>query len=380
MNLFRKGVSVALMAIMMTVICLPAPVMAGDRYYDDYYGGSSNFGKGIEKGGGEVGRSLGGATGMAIGAIGGAAIASAVVKAAGIAALGPLATALTISAITAGSLFLGSKVFSTLGQSLERSMGSKNLWTMLGAAGGAVAAIALLGSAGIFAGPAGLLFKALIGGVVGGSLARLFSGALETIATPRILYAAVGGLVAAVGGMGFAGAIGGVAFGFLLGSIMDSVYFADRNRTLGGYVNQGKGTVGGIMDKFRGWTSNIKNWLSGKTNGVGNWAERNWDRDSSNSHYNDYYDQGYNYGYGNQYDGYGQTNYKVDYTRGYQGNQDYGQRYDSYRDDYQEFLRLNNDPNASIEARRRALENVRRSNVNLHDYGSSFSGSFNYNY
>lgn len=383
MKRLRKGLSVALMMVMMVVLCLPAPVAAGDQYYNDYYGGKSgsSYGtKGVETGGGELGRSLGGATGMAIGAIGGSALAAAAVSAAGIATMGTLATTLTIATITAGSMFLGSKVFSTLGQSLERSMGAKNLWTMVGAALGAVACIALIGSAGVFAGPAGLLLKALIGGIAGGTLARLFSNQLEAIATPRILYAATGGLIAAVGGMGFVGALGGIAAGFVLGSIMDSVYFADRERSLKGYVDEGKNKAGSIMSKFTGWTSSIKNWISGKTGGVGNWVEDNWDRDSNNSNYNDYYNAGWDTGYQTNYGDYGQSNYSVNYTTGYKGDQDYGQRNTQYRDSYSEFLRLNNDPNASIEARRRALEDVRTSNTNLHDYGSSYGNNWQYDY
>ena len=371
----RKSFSLALAAVMMTVLVLPSPAMAGDRYYGDYYGGSygsSNWGKGVEKGGGELGRSLGGAMGMAVGAIGGAALASAVVKAAGIAAMGPLATVLTISAITAGSLFLGSKVFSTLGQSLERSMGAKNLWTMIGAAGGAVAAIALLGTAGVFAGPAGLLFKALIGGVVGGSIARLLSGVLETVATPRILYAAVGGLIAAVGGMGFAGAIGGIAFGYVIGSIMDSVYFADRNRTLKGYVNEGRYKAGNIFDKLSYSVNRVKAWVSGKLGRAGNAVRRNWDEDYSNPYYKQYYDRGYSTGYD-----YNRPRYTVDYRRS-GGNSSLSASYNSRNDAYNTFLRLNNNPGASADERYRALENYRRSNMEYmnnrtgYDYGSDW--------
>ena len=371
----RKSFSLTLAAVMMTVLVLPTPAMAGtDKYYDSYYGGnygSSSWGKGVEQGGGELGRSLGGAMGMAIGAIGGAALASAVVKAAGIAAMGPLATVLTISAITAGSLFLGSKVFSTLGQSLERSMGAKNLWTMIGAAGGAVAAIALLGTAGVFAGPAGLLFKALIGGVVGGSIARLLSGVLETVATPRILYAAVGGLVAAVGGMGFAGAIGGIAFGFVIGSIMDSVYFADRNRTLSGYVAEGSYKAGSIIDRIKYGISNIKNWVSGKLGMASNTIQNNWNDNYSNPYYKQYYDTGYQTGYD-----YNRPRYTVDYTRS-GGNSSLSASYNSRNDAYSTFLQLNNDPNASADARYRALEDYRRSNM---EYMNNRTGSNGYNY
>lgn len=385
MKRLRKGLSVVLMAVMMTVLCLPAPVAAGDQYYNDYYGGNTggsyNDGKGVETAGGELGRSLGGATGMAIGAIGGSALAAAAVSAAGIASLGTLATTLTIATITAGSMFLGSKVFSTLGQSLERSMGAKNLWTMVGAALGAVACIALIGSTGMFAGPAGLLLKALIGGIAGGTLARLFSNQLEAISTPRILYAAMGGLVAAVGGMGFVGALGGIAAGFVLGSIMDSVYFADRQRSLSGYVEEGKDKAGSIMSKFTGWTSSIKNWISGKTGGVGNWVEDNWDKDSNNDSYNNYYNSGWDSGYQTNYGDYGKSNYSsVNYTTGYKGDQDYGQRNTDYRDSYQTFINMNNNPNASIEDRRRALEDVRTSNTNLHDYGSSYGNNWQYDY
>lgn len=380
-RLLKKSFSVMLAAVMLTVMCLPSTVLAGDKYYDNYYGGSygSNFGKGTQTAGGELGRSLGGATGMAIGAIGGAALASAVVKAAGIAAMGPLATVLTISAITAGSLFLGSKVFSTLGQSLERSMGAKNLWTMVGAALGAVAAVALLGSTGIFAGGAGLIFKALIGGIAGGTLCRLLSGVLETVATPRILYAATGGIIAAVGGMGFAGAIGGIAFGYLLGSIMDSVYFADRNRTTSSYIQEGTYKAETLMDKLKNSVSRIKNWVAGKTGGIKNTIQNNWDDDYSNQYYGNYYNTGYNTGYNYGNDNYGQANYTVNYQGSY-GTQGYTNGYNDYRSAYTDFINLNNDPNASVEMRRDALERVRQSNMNMNNNFPSSYGSFNYGY
>ena len=57
-----------------------------------------------------LGRTLGGAAGIAAGSFGGAALASAVIKSAGVAAMGPIAPILVGTAITAGGAFLGGKI------------------------------------------------------------------------------------------------------------------------------------------------------------------------------------------------------------------------------------------------------------------------------
>lgn len=366
-----KSCALALAVVLTTVVCVPAPALAGDYTY-----GGSNYGYGNDNqpaSSGEMGRSMGGATGMAIGAVGGAALAAVLAKTTAVAAMGPLGVTLVIAGVTATSLLLGSKVFSTLGQSLERSLGTKNFWTMIGATLGAIACIGLLPATGIFAGPAGLLMKGLIGGIAGGTLARLFSNQLNYIATPRILFPAVGGLLAAVGGMGPIGAIGGVVFGYVIGSVMDSVYFADRQRSVSSYVDEAGNKVSNATSGISGWFQGIKDWISGKTNIAKDFVSDNLRDDQ---YYNSYYDSGYSSAYGsNTY----KDPYAVNYNSSYSG-QNLSSSYNGYQDAYSEFLRLNNN-GASIEDRRQALDNLRRQSEsygNARNSAYGVSGSYNY--
>jgi len=364
----RKSGALALAMIIMTVVCAPHPAMAQQPV--DYRPPTSGN---VQQGGGEMGRSMGGAAGMAVGAIGGSALGAFVVKAAAVAALGPLAKTMILVSIVAGSAFLGSKMLSTLGQGMERSMGTKNFWTMMGATLGCIAAIGLLGSAGIFAGTSGLILKGVIGGLAGGTIGRLFSGKLEFIANPRILYPALGGVIAAVGGLGFGGAIAGVGLGYVIGSIMDSVYFADRARSLSSYGNQAGYHAESVFDRLKGWTMNVKNWVAGATGGTRNWLQRNWQDD--NPYGNQYYDYAYNQGYQSNNDyGYQQDPYQVNYNSSY-GNQGNLSGYQGdYNQAYNNFTNLNSS-GASIEQRKAALEDLRRKQL---DYNSQRSGYLGY--
>jgi hypothetical protein len=174
-----------------------------------------------------IARTLGGAAGLAAGSMAGAALSSAVIGAAGIASMPAVVPLLISTTIVGASAWGGAKVFSKLGLTLDEKMGSKAVWSMLGATLGTVAAIALIPATGPFAGAAGLALKAIIGGVAGGSIAALFSKQLDTVATPRNLYAAAGGTVGAVIG-GIPGALAGAAGGYGAGAILDEAFFADE--------------------------------------------------------------------------------------------------------------------------------------------------------
>jgi hypothetical protein len=175
-----------------------------------------------------IGRTLGGAAGIAAGSMAGFGIASAVIKAAGVAAMAPMVKLMIGTAIVGAAAWGGAKLFSHLGLALDRAMGPKAVWMMLGATIGTVAAVSLIPTVGIFAGPVGLIAKGLIGGLAGGTLLGLLHKPLEAVATPRVLYAAAGGTIGAVAG-GVPGALAGAAGGLAIGAVMDQGFFADED-------------------------------------------------------------------------------------------------------------------------------------------------------
>ena len=200
----RRFLSLFLVLCFVGSLIVPSPVMADN-----------------------VARTLGGAAGLAAGSMAGAALSSAVIGAAGIASMPAVVPLVITTSIVGASAWTGAKVFSKLGLKLDEVAGPKATWTMLGATLGTVAALALIPATGIFLGPAGLVLKALIGGVAGGSIAALFSDQLESVATPRNIYAAAGGTVGALIG-GVPGAVAGGVGGYAIGGILDDNFFADE--------------------------------------------------------------------------------------------------------------------------------------------------------
>lgn len=237
----RKLFSLMLLVCFVGALIVPSPVQADN-----------------------IARTLGGAAGLAAGSMAGAALSSAVIGAAGIASMPAVVPLLISTSIVGASAWGGAKVFSKMGLKLDEVAGPKATWAMLGATLGTVAAIALIPATGIFLGPAGLIVKALIGGIAGGSIAALFSDQLETIATPRNMYAAAGGAVGAVVG-GIPGAIAGVAGGYGVGAMLDNAFFADegedwdderydRDNDRGN--NNGRGRYVDCRDDIEDWTHN----------------------------------------------------------------------------------------------------------------------------
>ncbi len=194
------------------------------------------FGSSLADRGHGLGRTLGGAGGIAVGSFGGAAIASAVIKGAGLASMGPIAPILVGTAITAGGAFIGAKVLSHGGAWMDRALGPDMTWTLVGATAGAVAGFALLPSLGPFAGPAGRVVGAALGGVVGGLLGKIFAPGLQHYATTKMIYTATGALLGGAG-MGIPGALIGAVGGYTLGSIFDNNFFATPGSTLKGDWN-----------------------------------------------------------------------------------------------------------------------------------------------
>ncbi len=207
-----------------------------------------------------IGRTLGGAAGVAAGAFAGTSIASAVISAAGIASLGPAASILVGGGIIVGCGLVGGKAFSALGELMERRLGPRATWIMLGASIGAIAAMALLPATGIFAGAAGVALKGLIGGVAGGVFAEFFSDDLEAYATPRTIYAVTGGVLGAATGAGFVGSAIGAAGGYALGSVMDDEAFVDVDGRCGRRPTLWRRA----RDRYRLWRENVEDWYYGK--------------------------------------------------------------------------------------------------------------------
>lgn len=312
-------------------VCLPAPALAEN-----------------------MGRTLGGAAGLAAGSMGGAALASSVISAGGLAALGPLGPLLVGTAIVAASAWGGSKAMSYLGYELDQAMGPKAVWTMLGATLGAVAALALIPAAGPFVGPLGLVVKGLVGGVAGGALAGLFSKQLEAVATPRTLYAAAGGAIGAVAG-GIPGAIAGVAGGYTVGAVMDENFFAKEDE----YWNEGhrRDTRGRsqVRDRFTDARDDIQDWVYDRTD---RFAERQqtkpWryaDCDESFYWQNDYSDEDY------------RAQQRPGHRKGDEGRNESGNLFE-LRTQWQEAVvalkEVQQDPDATRASVGRALDRVKK--------------------
>lgn len=241
--------------------------------------------------GGEMGRTVGGTVGLAAGMLGGAALASAVVSAGAVAAMGPLAVILIGSAITLGGGFVGSKLLSHGGQKLTEMLGKQNTWMMIGAVAGTIAALALIPALGPFAGAGGLVVKGLIGGVVGGVLGRLFSNQLEALATPRNLMTGIGGVLGGLAG-GIPGAVAGAAGGFALGSILDDHFFAKPGDSINNYLPIDE--AGRLWDRVTDAGRDVRDWTSNRMQDGRDMWNDNW----YENQYNDpYYQHGYQYAY-----------------------------------------------------------------------------------
>jgi len=227
------------------------PSANGTGYNQQYYGvqpasssgiwGSvKNFFSSPSYGGPDagIGRTGGGAAGLAIGSMGGAALAAAVIKAGGSGLLAsPIAPVLIGSAITAAGAYVGSKLGSHGGVWADQKLGPDMTWTLMGASAGAIAGFALLPKLGPFAGPAGRALGAALGGVAGGVLGKMFAPQLNRLATPPMLYGAAG---AAVGGMGMGipGALVGAVGGYLVGNVLNKGFFAEPGSSTQGDIRR----------------------------------------------------------------------------------------------------------------------------------------------
>ncbi len=236
-----------------------------------------------------LGRTLGGAAGIAAGSFGGAALAAAVIKGAGLATMGPVVPILVGSAITAGGAFLGAKLHSSLGQSGDRALGPGTTWTLVGAIAGSMLGYAFIPALGPFAGTAGRIIAAGVAGLAGGILAKLFAPQLDKIATPRNIYAGTGAVIGAVG-FGPVGAIAGAAGGYALGAIFGDNFFADKRSSPSGYMRNVQDEYYNVTDKFRDFKYTISDWFGNKTDRFGDRMRDNWDYyDRPSAYYDDYY-------------------------------------------------------------------------------------------
>lgn len=342
MNFLRKGLFRRMLSAVLSLFMLGslvAPQLAAQAYnrsqvgvHHNRYAGGDWDARGQHSEGQEPGRSIGGTLGLAGGMVGGAALAHAVIGAAGIAAWGPLATFLIGSAITVGGAFLGAKLFSNMGGKFTQALGRDNMWMMIGAVIGTVAAIALIPAAGPFAGAAGLIAKGMIGGIAGGVLAKIFAPQLETLATPRNMMLGVGALVGGLGG-GIPGAIAGAAGGYVLGAVLDDHFFSQPGDSIRNYLPF-QGSNAGIGDSLRGAWDRLTGSAGNASDRVGDFWDRNYHR---NQYYDPVYRQSYQYssgrdfGYDSPYDYGYQTDYRYNGTSyGYNQSGSYQYDYGAY--------------------------------------------------
>jgi hypothetical protein len=264
----------------------------GGGYYQQGYGYTPSSGGGFRGftsrignwldrtlGGGDgegLGRTLGGAAGIAAGSFGGAALASAVIKSAGVAAMGPIAPILVGTAITAGGAFLGAKLLSHGGSWMDSALGPDMTWTLVGGIAGSVAGFALLPALGPFAGPAGRVIGAALGGVAGGVLGKIFAPHLQRFATTKTIYGATGALLGGVG-FGIPGALMGAVGGYALGSIFNKNFFSEPGSSLTGDLRRNAVDLQTPYYGLRGATADIGNWVRGGTNSIGNRLRSNND-------------------------------------------------------------------------------------------------------
>lgn len=164
------------------------------------------------------GRTEGGYAGGMLGAVGGAALASAIIGAAGIAS--PLVAGTLVVASSLGTGFVGARVGSRVGSEIDSEFDPETVWTVVGGLTGALAGLAL--------GPAGSLVGkfvgAGVGAVVGGLLGRWIADDADEDFNPRT----VGGLIGGLNGLMIGGPIGAVAgttLGYVGGKVLDKHIF-----------------------------------------------------------------------------------------------------------------------------------------------------------
>jgi hypothetical protein len=221
---------------------------------------NNTFGQNVSDGSG-IGRTAGGAAGMAAG------LASAVIKSAGVAAMGPIAPILIGTAVTAGGAFLGGKLLSRGGSWMDNAMGPDMTWTIGGAIAGSVAGFALLPALGPFAGPAGGVVGAAVGGLAGGLLGKMFAPTIQRFATPKTIYAAAGAAVGAmIPGPGkIIGILGGAVGGYVLGSIFDKNFFSEQGSSLSGDIQRNVVDYRQPYYAAQNGAANISNWARNTT-------------------------------------------------------------------------------------------------------------------
>lgn len=335
MSTAKTGPSAGLAALLaaLTFLALPAGVLGGGGYGQDpgysqqgggyWQQGDSPRGGYHQQGGGyypppgrwkrprpdpydgaghaRLGRTMGGAAGIAAGSMAGAALATAVIKSAGVAALGPLAPILIGTAITAAGAWIGAKGLSMVGQEGDRLLGPDMTWAIVGGIAGSVLGFTLLPSLGPFAGPMGRIIGAALGGFVGGTLGKIFAPTLDRVATPPVIYGATGALLGGVG-FGPVGALAGAAGGYALGRVMDRGFFIDPHTRPRDVSRDIRNEFAGVTDRFRDYRETLGDWVHGRANRFRDRLSSRWGYyDYPSDYYTDYSDSrryAYELGYG----------------------------------------------------------------------------------
>lgn len=230
-----------------------------------------------------VGRSLGGAAGLAGGAFAGTALASSIIAAAGGAtgALVGLPGIIVTSCVVAALGLIGAKLGSRIGAWTDKVLGPDTQWMLFGASVGAMLGLMFL-PAMPFAGAMAPILKVMIGGFAGGILGKLFWPKLQASATPKIIFAGLGGLV---GGLGFGipGILAGSAAGFVMGGLFDRNLLSDPRRS----------TMNDLgLDSLVSGVGGLSNWLKNRVADITDWVQNkshNFQARMNNNYYSDPY-------------------------------------------------------------------------------------------
>ena len=288
----QMGNVIKKMVCLSVLICFFGTFVTPDLLAQTLYRGDLGAGEyGSESEG--VGRALGGAAGMAGGFWAGTTIAGSILAAGG-AGLAGLPGIIVSACVVCGLGIVGSKLGSHLGSWADRQLGPEMTWTLFGASIGAFAALMLL-PALPWAGALAPLIKVLAGGVAGGLLARMFAPQLQAHATPRLIYAGLGGFT---GGLAFGipGALAGILGGYVLGGVFDRNFFSTPGRTLGEEFGLSGmfDSLGGVGNWIKNRALDVKDWVSNNTSGFSRRARDFFDTDgyyqaAYTQYPNDYY-------------------------------------------------------------------------------------------
>ena len=172
----------------------------------------------------QYGRTYGGYGGGYLGALGGSAVGTALVGAAGIS--NPLLGGAIITTSALGTGLLGARVGSHVGNGVDDRFSEKQVWGTVGAVSGALMGFAFAPGGSLVA----RFLGAGVGALAGGLMGKYLSNKADDDFNPRTVGALAGGVNGALLG-GPVGAAVGVPLGYIGGTFLDKNVFADPQDT-----------------------------------------------------------------------------------------------------------------------------------------------------